>query len=213
MFRTMIQWLKRRLLGTPVPPASSSAATVRRCEQCERPQILHITTVNRGGELSEAHLCEECARPVLMQPYPPDTKPVSRAEEVRVEVERVVISEIHDQQVIVLREVEGERRLPFVLGIFEALAVDRALKGVPSPRPLTYDAWLATVAALGAGVQAACIHEFREHTYFAEVRLHRGGELVRMDVRPSDALMLALKAGAPVLIADRLLAEASGAVQ
>jgi bifunctional DNase/RNase len=213
MFGTISKWLKRRILGTPVPHASSSAAAVRRCERCERPQVLHITTVSRGGELSEAHLCEECSRPVLEQPYPSDTRALSLSEEVRVEVERVVMSEIHDQQLIVFREVEGERRLPFVLGIFEATAVDRTVKGVPSTRPLTHDAWLAAVAALGAGVQAACIHDLREQTYFAEVRLHRGGELVRVDVRPSDALMLALKAGAPVLIADRLLAEASGAVQ
>jgi bifunctional DNase/RNase len=169
--------------------------------------------VGRGGEVSEAHLCEECARPVLEQPYPPDTRLVTRSEEVRVEVERVVISEIHDQQVIVFREVEGERRLPFVLGIFEATAADLTLKGVPSPRPLTHDAWLATVAALGAGVQAAFIYDLREQTYFAEVRLDRGGERCRVDVRPSDAVMLALKAGAPILIADRLLVAESGPEQ
>jgi bifunctional DNase/RNase len=59
-------------------------------------------------------------------------------------------------------------------------------------------------------VQAACIHDLREQTYVAEVRLDRGGELVQVDVRPSDAVMLALKAGAPMLIADRLLAAPSG---
>src|SRR5579885_207073 len=205
MFQRVIDWLKRALRRTPTPPRSSSAATLRRCERCVRPQVLHITTVSRAGELSECHLCEECARSLVQQPGPADTRPVSRSKEVPVEVERVIISEIHDQQVIVFRETEGERRLQLVVGIFEATTVDRTLKGAPCPRPLTHDAWLATVTALGAGVQAACINDLQEHTYFAEVWLRRDGELIPVDVRPSDALVLALKAGAPMLIADRLL--------
>jgi bifunctional DNase/RNase len=129
------------------------------------------------------------------------------------EVERVIISETHEQQVVILREVDGERRMPFVLGIFEATAIDRTVKGLASPRPLVHDAWLATVRALGAELRAACIHDLREHTYFAELRLDQGRQRVRVDVRPSDAVLLALKAGVPVLVPDRLLSAASGDVR
>jgi bifunctional DNase/RNase len=131
---------------------------------------------------------------------------------VRVEVERVIISEIYDQQAVIFREVDGERRLPFVLGIFEATTIDRTLKKLSLPRPLTHDAWLATIAALGAKLQAACIHDLDvdKQTYFAELRFDRAGEMIRLDARPSDALTLALKAGVPFLIANRILADASG---
>jgi len=114
---------------------------------------------------------------------------------------------VHDQQVLVFREVEGARRLTFVLGIYEATAIDRILKRLGGPRPLTHDAWLGTVTALGAAVEAVCIHDLQEHTYFAEARLRLDGKMVRVDVRPSDGLALALKAKAPFLIVDRLLAE------
>ncbi len=157
--------------------------------------------------MSEVHLCEECARRVFAEPYPEDHQQRPRATEVRVDVQRVIISEIHDQQVLVFREIEGERRLTFVLGIFEATAIDRILKRVVCPRPLTHDAWLATITAIGAVVEAVCIHDLKEHTYFAEVRLRLDGKLVPVDVRPSDGLALALRANAPFLIADRLLAE------
>jgi uncharacterized protein len=200
----MIQWLKRLLLGTPLPAAPP---VVRRCQRCEQPQVLHITTTSRTGQLTEAHLCEVCARAVLSEPFPADRRVVERPAEVWVEVERVIISEVHEQQVISFREVEGERRLSFVLGIFEATTIDRILKAMECPRPLTHDAWLSTVVSLGAVVGAACIHEREGDTYFAELRLHHNGQLVHVDVRPSDALGLTLKAGAPFLIADRLLAE------
>ena len=188
-----------------------------RCERCEEPAVLHVTDVRRSGELVEAHYCEPCARSHLAQadtraqPYTTGTRPAYHSGEVQVEVERVIISEVHDQQVVIFREVDGERRLPFVLGIFEATTVHRTLKKLPSPRPLSHDAWLGTIAALGARLLAARIYHLQEYTYFAELRLDRNGELIRVDARPSDALTLALKAGAPFLIADQLLTEASGA--
>jgi hypothetical protein len=195
----MFRWF--RCLFTPPTPA------FRRCERCERPQVIHVTTVNRDGKLSFSDLCEPCARAVLPEPDPTHRKQAVRPAEVRVEVERVVISEVHDHQAITFREVEGEQRFWLVIGIYEATVIDRVLRGLPSPRPLTHDAWQATVAALGARVRAVCIHRREEATYFAELRLDRGGELVRVDARPSDAVALGLRARAPILIAVQLLAE------
>jgi bifunctional DNase/RNase len=202
----MLRWLKQLLFGAPPLLAPLPA---RRCERCESPQVFHLTTVSRSGEVSEAHLCEVCARTVLFEPYPVNSPPQSQPDEVPVEVERVVISEADDNHFLVFREIAGERRLSFVLGIFEATVISRIVTRMPSPRPLTHDAWLSTVAALGAVVLAVCIHDRQEATYFAEVRLDRSGELVRVDVRPSDGVSMALKAGAPFLIANPLLAAAS----
>src|SRR5262249_33780421 len=133
--------------------------------------------VERGDMRSNL---QSCARDAAAPSSTADEGPAWHSGEVRVEVERVVISAIYDQQLVIFREVDGERWLPFVLGIFEATAVDRTLKKIPCPRPLTHDAWLATIAALGAKLQAACIHDLDKEsfrwTYFAQLRLDRGGE-------------------------------------
>ena len=68
---------------------------------------------------------------------------------VQMELKRIIISEIHDQQVIMLKEVEGERSFPIVIGIFEATSIDRRVKGFEAPRPLTHDLLVGAVEALG----------------------------------------------------------------
>jgi bifunctional DNase/RNase len=122
-------------------------------------------------------------------------------------VRRIIISEIHEQQVVILKEAEGERSFPIMIGIFEASSIDRRVKRLPSPRPLTHDAWLHTLIALGATVQAACIKELREHTYFAALRLVHSGQWTEVDVRPSDAIVMAVTAQVPLVIPESLLAQ------
>jgi bifunctional DNase/RNase len=118
---------------------------------------------------------------------------------------RVVISETHDQQLVLLREASGGRTFPLVCGIFEATAIDRRLKGLPSPRPLTHDGWASTVAALGGRLRDVCIDELRETTYLAQLRVVQGDRLVLVDVRSSEAITLALACGVPILVANELL--------
>jgi uncharacterized protein len=132
----------------------------------------------------------------------------ARAGEVQIEVERVVIVEIHDQQLIVFREIDGERRCQLLVGIFEATALDRLLKRFSASRPLTHNAWYATIENLEARVQMACItsrSESLENTYLAELRLDSRGSQVRVDVRPSDAVIIALLSGSPLTISSDLL--------
>ena len=64
---------------------------------------------------------------------------------VQMELSRIIISEINDQQIIYLREVEGNRTFPILIGLFEAHSIDRRVKGYPSPRPLTHDLYLFTL--------------------------------------------------------------------
>jgi bifunctional DNase/RNase len=210
MFRNVLNWLFRTKAG-----AGAAAPRPRRCESCPKPQSIHITLMWRGSLEGEKHLCEDCAQRFLAPARAPEVRePSDRSgtdQEVRIEITRVIISENHDEQVIVFQEVGGPRSFPFVCGIFEATAIDRTLKQVPSPRPLTHDAWLATLAALGANVQAACVRELRERTYHATLRLDQAGQLVEVDLRPSDAVHMALKAKAPIVIPKKLLAEVSSA--
>src|SRR2546421_2435494 len=104
------------------------------------------------------------------------------------ELKRIIINEVHDQQVIMLREVEGDRSFPIVIGIFEATSIDRRVKGMHSPRPLTPHLITSGVEQMGGEIQDVVISDLKEHTYFAKLRGRKDGELVDVDCRPSDGL-------------------------
>jgi bifunctional DNase/RNase len=129
---------------------------------------------------------------------------------VHMELKRIIINEVQDQQVIMLREVEGERSFPIVIGIFEATSIDRRVKGMASPRPLTHDLVAAVIDQLGGDLQDVYINELKEHTYFAKLRIRKDGELVEIDSRPSDAIALAVTARVPIFVAEDVLGEATG---
>lgn len=111
---------------------------------------------------------------------------------VQMELARIMISEVSDQQVIYLRQVDGERMLPILIGLFEATSIDRRVKREYPQRPLTHDLLKATVEALGGEIESIIINDLREHTYFAKLIIRQGGNLVEVDSRPSDAVALAV---------------------
>ena len=111
---------------------------------------------------------------------------------VQMELARIIISELNDQQVIYLRETDGERMFPILIGLFEATSIDRRIKKEYPQRPLTHDLLKATIEALGGEAQDVVISDLREHTYFAKLRIHRNGETIEIDSRPSDAIALAV---------------------
>ena len=126
---------------------------------------------------------------------------------VHMELKRIIISEVHDQQVIMLKEVEGDRSFPIVIGIFEATSIDRRVKGIPNPRPLTHDLVASVVENMGGELQDVYINDLREHTYFAKLRIRHEGELIEVDCRPSDAIALAVTAKVPIYVAEDVLGE------
>lgn len=119
---------------------------------------------------------------------------------VHMELVRIIISEINDQQVIYLREVEGTRMFPILIGIFEATSIDRRVKGEIPPRPLTHDLLKNAIEALGGEAQDVVINKLQEHTYYAVVRIRRDGELTEVDSRPSDAIALSVHYDPPLPI-------------
>ena len=123
------------------------------------------------------------------------------------ELKRIIISEVHEQQIIVLREVDGERSFPIVIGIFEATSIDRRVRGMQSPRPLTHDLITSAVEQLGGEIQDIVISDLQEHTYFAKLRVRKDGELIEIDCRPSDAIAVAVTAKVPIWVAEDVLAE------
>ncbi len=129
---------------------------------------------------------------------------------VQMELKRIIISEVHEQQVIMLKEVEGDRSFPIVIGIFEATSIDRRVRGMPSPRPLTHDLVASVIDNLGGDLQDVFISELRDHTYYAKLRIRQNAELVEVDSRPSDAIALAVTAKVPIYVAEDVLGEACG---
>lgn len=132
---------------------------------------------------------------------------------VQMDLKRIIINEVHDQQVVMLRETEGDRSFPIVIGIFEATSIDRRVRGLPSPRPLTHDLIANVIDQLGGDLQDIYISELREHTYFAKLRIRKDGELIEIDCRPSDAIALAVTAKVPIYVAEEVIVEASGEQQ
>lgn len=127
---------------------------------------------------------------------------------VHMELRRIIINEVDDSQVIVLKEVDGDRSFPIVIGIFEATSIDRRVKGLQSPRPLTHDLVTSIVETMGGEIQDVVISELKEHTYFAKLRVRKDGELIDVDCRPSDAIALAVTARVPVYVSEDVLGEA-----
>jgi len=128
------------------------------------------------------------------------------------ELSRIIISEINDHQVIYLKEVDGERSFPIMIGIFEATSIDRRVKGYPSPRPLTHDLIVSVVEHLGGEFQDVVISELKEHTYFARLRVRHEGELIEIDARPSDAIAVAVtcQPPLPIYVNEEVLNEVMG---
>jgi uncharacterized protein len=119
---------------------------------------------------------------------------------VAMELSRIIISEISDDQVIYLKEIEGTRTFPILIGLFEATSIDRRVKRIETPRPLTHDLLVGSVEALGGEFQDVVISELKNHTYFAQLRIRMDGELVEVDARPSDAIAVAVTCDPPLPI-------------
>jgi uncharacterized protein len=127
---------------------------------------------------------------------------------VLMDLKRIIINEINDQQIIILREAEGERSFPIVIGMFEAISIDRRIKGMQWTRPMTHDLVVNLVNDLGGDLQDIYINDLRDHTYFAQLRVRKDGELVPVDCRPSDAIAVAVTAKVPIYVAESVLDEA-----
>ncbi|CAN5657928.1 bifunctional nuclease family protein [soil metagenome] len=127
---------------------------------------------------------------------------------VQMELTRIIISESGDQQIIYLKEVGGDRTFPIVIGIFEATSIDRRVRGLSAPRPLTHDLLASAIELLGGEIQDIYISDLREHTYFAKIRIKHDGEIVEVDSRPSDAIAVAVTMDVPIYVAEDVIDEA-----
>lgn len=131
---------------------------------------------------------------------------------VAVQLARIVVNDNADSQFIFLREVDGTRGFPIVIGANEAAEITRVVKNLQPERPLTHQLAHSIVQALGHRIARVDIVDLRNNTFFAQLVLQNaaGETTAIVDARPSDALALALRAKCPVRVAARILDEARG---
>lgn len=127
--------------------------------------------------------------------------------EVRVDLARILIQDTTDQQIIVLKERDGGREFPIVIGDSEAFAIDRRIKGYKKARPMTHDLLADVVERLGAELEKIVINDLKNHTFFAKLVLRAGGGIVEVDSRPSDAIALVAGTETPIFVEDHVLRE------
>ena len=132
---------------------------------------------------------------------------------IRMELARIIISELTENQVIYLSECDGDREFPIMIGIFEATNIDRRVKeGYEPPRPLTHDLIVAMATAHSSTMERIEIHDLSQGTFHARIVCSHGDTDVVIDARPSDAIAVALstKPPLPIFVAEDVLDVAAG---
>jgi uncharacterized protein len=107
--------------------------------------------------------------------------------------------------VVLLRDASGEITVPIWIGQSEALAIASELEGVKPPRPMTHDLMRNLIHQLGFRLSRAVVNDLRDNTFFAMLYLDKAGQEIEVDSRPSDAIALALRAGAPIFVDKKVI--------
>lgn len=141
---------------------------------------------------------------------------------VQMELSRILIRELNDYQIIELREITGDaapangqgaapeedesRSFPIVIGLPEAQAIERRLKGIAIKRPQTHDLLANVIQEMGGKLESITINKLEEHTFFATLNVKRAdGQEVHIDSRPSDAIALGIAGGVPIYVDEQVL--------
>lgn len=125
---------------------------------------------------------------------------------VEMELNKIVIDEKRHDQLIVLKEKDGSRVLPIVIGLAEASAIKLKISGFVPPRPLTHDLLHSLIEKLEASIDKIIIDKLEESTFHAKIVLKTSSSSVKIiDARPSDSIALAVRAHAPIFVEDEII--------
>jgi uncharacterized protein len=113
------------------------------------------------------------------------------------------------QPIVLLKTAEGNKFLPIWIGHPEAAAILMKLQGASTPRPMTHDLVTDMLGELNAQVTRITVTELRESTFYAQITVAQDGTEIEVDSRPSDAIALAIRADAPIFVADRVIEESA----
>ena len=128
---------------------------------------------------------------------------------VEVTIDSIRVSLMTQHRVVVLKETDTDRYLPIWIGPFEADAITIQLQGVQVPRPLTHDLLKSFIRELGVKVSHVLVSELRNDTFFARIVVDVDGNSMEIDSRPSDAIALAVRVGAPIFVSEQVMGLAS----
>ncbi len=126
---------------------------------------------------------------------------------IEMEVKGVRLDAIGHNPIVLLADKEGGKALPIWIGLLEANAIDKELKNITSPRPMTHDLLHSILAQVQVKVKEVKIVELKDQTYYATLFLKLNKGVIEVDARPSDAIILALKSKIPILVAAKILDE------
>ncbi|MBF0483843.1 MAG: bifunctional nuclease family protein [Candidatus Omnitrophica bacterium] len=128
---------------------------------------------------------------------------------IRVELSKIIIDEKRSDQVIVLKEKDGDRQFPIIIGLVEASSIKMELSKIKPPRPLTHDFLYSVTAALDAKVESLAIDKMVKGTFFGKlILISKEGERKVVDCRPSDGIALAARASAPIYVSEEVMQNA-----
>ncbi|HUP50712.1 MAG TPA: bifunctional nuclease family protein [Thermoanaerobaculia bacterium] len=133
---------------------------------------------------------------------------MTQSQLVPMSIKGLMLDPVSNSPIVVLKDEEDKFFLPIWVGIFEANAIALQLENVATPRPMTHDLLRNTISELDAQVTRIVINDLRDSTFFAQIGLITGGKTLELDARPSDAIALALRAEAPIFVAQSVLDQA-----
>jgi hypothetical protein len=128
---------------------------------------------------------------------------------IEMELNKIIIDEKRHDQIIVLKEKDGDRHLPIVIGLLEASSIKMEIGGIKPPRPLTHDLLKSTIEILGARLEKLVIDKLEANTFHAKLHLNLGDSKVKIvDSRPSDGIALCVRTKAPIFVEEEVLKKA-----
>ena len=123
-------------------------------------------------------------------------------------IKGLMVDPITNMPIVILKDKEGDRVLPIWVGIFEANAIALQIENIATPRPMTHDLLRNIITDLEGRVDRVVVSDLKENTFYAIVHLTVRGERVAVDARPSDAIALALRTRAPILVEETVIENA-----
>jgi hypothetical protein len=127
---------------------------------------------------------------------------------IEMKVEGLTLDPVTNMPIIILKDLEGNRSLPIWIGIFEANAIALEMEKVNPPRPMTHDLIKNIFDSVDANVTKICVSDLKDNTFFAVITVQVGDTSVDIDSRPSDAIAVALRMNATILVEEKVLNEA-----
>ncbi len=124
---------------------------------------------------------------------------------IEVKIAGIQVSLMSQHRVVLLKELHSDRYLPIWIGPYEAEALSIELQQIGLPRPLTHDLLKNVIEAMGGTVQYIVVSELRDDTFYARIVISMNGRTIEVDSRPSDAMNLAVRAGAPIYVAEEVM--------